>query len=58
MDWFHKYRVLAVVTTDPAGQNEAVEHAYEYGARPGTTAMTRSSPRPSGPGRTGAATAR
>ncbi|WP_405712662.1 MULTISPECIES: RHS repeat-associated core domain-containing protein [unclassified Streptomyces] len=30
VDWFHKYRVLAVVTTDPAGQNDAVEHAYEY----------------------------
>ncbi|MGW5003475.1 polymorphic toxin-type HINT domain-containing protein [Streptomyces hydrogenans] len=30
VDWFHKYRVLAVTVSDPAGQNEAVEHAYEY----------------------------
>ncbi|MGW6245478.1 polymorphic toxin-type HINT domain-containing protein [Streptomyces roseolus] len=30
IDWFHKYRVLAVTVSDPAGQNEAVEHAYEY----------------------------
>ncbi|GGP57366.1 hypothetical protein GCM10010287_65100 [Streptomyces variabilis] len=30
VDWFHKYRVLAVTETDPTGQNEAVEHAYGY----------------------------
>lgn len=30
VDWFHKYRVLAVNVSDPAGQNEAVEHAYSY----------------------------
>ncbi|QPK50800.1 RHS repeat-associated core domain-containing protein [Streptomyces gardneri] len=30
VDWFHKYRVLAVTVSDPAGQNEAVEHSYEY----------------------------
>ncbi|WP_334521902.1 polymorphic toxin-type HINT domain-containing protein [Streptomyces sp. B21-105] len=30
VDWFHKYRVLAVVTTDPAGQNDAVENEYTY----------------------------
>ncbi|MFE0701557.1 RHS repeat domain-containing protein [Streptomyces sp. NPDC058872] len=30
VDWFHKYRVLAVTVSDPAGQNEAVEHAYDY----------------------------
>ncbi|MEU7115625.1 polymorphic toxin-type HINT domain-containing protein [Streptomyces sp. NPDC046182] len=31
VDWFHKYRVLSVVTTDPAGQNDAVENEYVYG---------------------------
>jgi RHS repeat-associated protein len=30
VDWFHKYRVLAVGVHDPAGQNPAVEHAYSY----------------------------
>ncbi|MGV9920802.1 RHS repeat-associated core domain-containing protein [Streptomyces cellulosae] len=30
VDWFHKYRVLAVSTSDPAGNNEAVENAYAY----------------------------
>ncbi|MFG2840211.1 RHS repeat-associated core domain-containing protein [Streptomyces zaomyceticus] len=30
VDWFHKYRVLAVTVSDPTGQNEAVEHSYEY----------------------------
>ncbi|GGR34991.1 RHS repeat-associated core domain-containing protein [Streptomyces roseolus] len=30
VDWFHKYRVLAVSVSDPAGHNEAVENAYEY----------------------------
>ncbi|WP_370412392.1 polymorphic toxin-type HINT domain-containing protein [Streptomyces fradiae] len=30
VDWFHKYRVLGVVTTDPAGQNVPVENEYVY----------------------------
>ncbi|WP_367322735.1 polymorphic toxin-type HINT domain-containing protein [Streptomyces sp. HUAS ZL42] len=30
IDWFHKYRVLAVTVSDPASSNEAVEHAYSY----------------------------
>ncbi|MFF5492568.1 RHS repeat-associated core domain-containing protein [Streptomyces aquilus] len=30
LDWFHKYRVTAVLEADPTGQNEAVEHSYEY----------------------------
>ncbi|MGW5418891.1 polymorphic toxin-type HINT domain-containing protein [Streptomyces sp. NPDC003943] len=30
VDWFHKYRVLGVTESDPAGQNDAVENAYEY----------------------------
>jgi RHS repeat-associated protein len=30
VDWFHKYRVLAVAVYDPAANNEAVEHAYSY----------------------------
>ncbi|MFE7599823.1 polymorphic toxin-type HINT domain-containing protein [Streptomyces sp. NPDC057494] len=30
VDWFHKYRVLAVTESDPAGQNEAVENEYVY----------------------------
>ena len=34
LDWFQKYPVQAVVTTDPAGDGEAVEHAYDY-ADPG-----------------------
>ncbi|MER6407097.1 RHS repeat-associated core domain-containing protein [Streptomyces viridosporus] len=30
IDWFHKYRVEAIVVSDPAGDNEAVEYAYDY----------------------------
>ncbi|WP_416973955.1 polymorphic toxin-type HINT domain-containing protein, partial [Streptomyces sp. 4F14] len=30
IDWFNKYRVLAVAVSDPAAHNEAVEHAYSY----------------------------
>jgi RHS repeat-associated protein len=30
IDWFHKYKVSAVFTADPTGQNEAVYHSYEY----------------------------
>ncbi|WP_327359126.1 polymorphic toxin-type HINT domain-containing protein [Streptomyces sp. NBC_01304] len=30
VDWFHKYRVLSVTEADPTGQNEAVEHHYDY----------------------------
>ncbi|MCX4825999.1 polymorphic toxin-type HINT domain-containing protein [Streptomyces sp. NBC_01142] len=30
VDWFHKYRVLAVVVSDPTGHNDAVEHTYDY----------------------------
>ncbi|MFI5961434.1 RHS repeat domain-containing protein [Streptomyces asoensis] len=30
IDWFHKYRVLAVTNSDPTGNSEAVEHAYSY----------------------------
>ncbi|MGW4273292.1 polymorphic toxin-type HINT domain-containing protein [Streptomyces seoulensis] len=30
VDWFHKYRVLAVNVADPAANNEAVEYAYDY----------------------------
>lgn len=30
VDWFHKYRVLAVVVSDPAANNDAVESAYSY----------------------------
>ncbi|WP_412103894.1 RHS repeat-associated core domain-containing protein [Streptomyces californicus] len=30
VDWFHKYRVLAVAVDDPTGQNETIEHAYDY----------------------------
>ncbi|MFJ3902250.1 RHS repeat domain-containing protein [Streptomyces sp. NPDC090025] len=30
IDWFHKYRVLGVTTTDPAFQNGAVENEYVY----------------------------
>ncbi|MGW4937061.1 polymorphic toxin-type HINT domain-containing protein [Streptomyces sp. NPDC004166] len=30
IDWFHKYRVLAVTVADPAANNEAVEYAYSY----------------------------
>ncbi|MFJ4609623.1 RHS repeat-associated core domain-containing protein [Streptomyces griseus] len=30
LDWFHKYNVTAVTTSDPAGQNPAVENSYTY----------------------------
>ncbi|WP_338676733.1 polymorphic toxin-type HINT domain-containing protein [Streptomyces sp. SCSIO 30461] len=30
VDWFHKYRVLAVTVSDPAGQNDTVENSYAY----------------------------
>ncbi|MGW0828226.1 RHS repeat-associated core domain-containing protein, partial [Streptomyces sp. NPDC002845] len=30
VDWFHKYRVLAVLSDDSTTNNEAVEHAYTY----------------------------
>ncbi|MFC8277126.1 RHS repeat-associated core domain-containing protein [Streptomyces sp. NPDC057271] len=30
IDWFHKYRVLAVTTSDPAGQNDGWEQSYAY----------------------------
>ncbi|WP_455712373.1 RHS repeat-associated core domain-containing protein [Streptomyces halstedii] len=30
LDWFHKYNVIAVSTSDPAGQNPAVENSYTY----------------------------
>ncbi|MEV6328658.1 RHS repeat-associated core domain-containing protein [Streptomyces sp. NPDC051909] len=30
VDWFHKYRVLGVVTTDPTTPNDAVENEYVY----------------------------
>lgn len=30
VDWFHKYRVLAVVNSDPAGRNDVVEQEYSY----------------------------
>ncbi|MDW4910957.1 RHS repeat-associated core domain-containing protein [Streptomyces sp. ADMS] len=30
IDWFHKYRVLAVNTSDPTGHNDAVEYQYSY----------------------------
>ncbi|WP_225804757.1 polymorphic toxin-type HINT domain-containing protein [Streptomyces sp. NK15101] len=30
VDWFHKYRVLSVTTSDPAGQNDTVENEYSY----------------------------
>ncbi|MEV7343619.1 RHS repeat-associated core domain-containing protein [Streptomyces sp. NPDC093544] len=32
VDWFHKYRVTAVLSSDPTGQNVDVEHAYSYSA--------------------------
>ncbi|WP_260844948.1 RHS repeat-associated core domain-containing protein [Streptomyces sp. SLBN-31] len=32
IDWFHKYRVTAVLSSDPTGHNVAVEHAYSYSA--------------------------
>ena len=30
LDWFHKYPVWTVSTTDPHGGSEAVEHTYTY----------------------------
>ncbi|MFJ9526320.1 RHS repeat domain-containing protein [Streptomyces cyaneofuscatus] len=30
LDWYHKYRVLAVTVGDPAGHGETVEHSYVY----------------------------
>ncbi|MFD0417145.1 polymorphic toxin-type HINT domain-containing protein [Streptomyces sp. NPDC127108] len=30
LDWFQKYPVYAVSTTDPRGGGEAVQHTYEY----------------------------
>ncbi|MCX4484660.1 RHS repeat-associated core domain-containing protein [Streptomyces anulatus] len=30
LDWYHKYRVLAVTVGDPAGHGETVEHSYAY----------------------------
>ncbi|MEV6795922.1 polymorphic toxin-type HINT domain-containing protein [Streptomyces sp. NPDC051320] len=30
VDWFNKYRVEDVLTSDPTGNNEAVENAYSY----------------------------
>ncbi|MFI7360693.1 RHS repeat-associated core domain-containing protein [Streptomyces sp. NPDC050149] len=30
LDWFHKYRVIAVTSADPAGHGELVEHSYTY----------------------------
>ncbi|MGC5361653.1 RHS repeat-associated core domain-containing protein [Streptomyces sp. DT24] len=30
VDWFHKYRVLAVTISDPAGHNDTVENEYAY----------------------------
>ncbi|MEU1017143.1 RHS repeat-associated core domain-containing protein [Streptomyces sp. NPDC005898] len=30
LDWFHKYPVTAVSTTDPRGGSEAVQHTYQY----------------------------
>lgn len=30
LDWFHKYRVIAVNVSDPTGGNPSVEHTYEY----------------------------
>jgi RHS repeat-associated protein len=30
VDWFHKYRVTAIVVADPTGHNEPVEHTYTY----------------------------
>ncbi|MEV4227085.1 polymorphic toxin type 43 domain-containing protein [Streptomyces bobili] len=30
IDWFHKYRVLAVTASDAATAGETVEHAYSY----------------------------
>ncbi|KOG29349.1 hypothetical protein AQJ84_04425 [Streptomyces resistomycificus] len=30
IDWFQKYRVLTVTVSDPAADNEALEHSYSY----------------------------
>ncbi|MEW2518251.1 RHS repeat domain-containing protein [Actinacidiphila alni] len=30
LDWFHKYRLTAVVESDPSGDDEAVQTAYSY----------------------------
>ncbi|MFH8927145.1 RHS repeat-associated core domain-containing protein [Streptomyces pristinaespiralis] len=30
VDWFHKYRVLAVTVSDPTGHGQTVENAYAY----------------------------
>ncbi|MFQ6199565.1 RHS repeat-associated core domain-containing protein [Streptomyces sp. NPDC000405] len=30
IDWFHKYRVTAVSTSDPTGHSDAVENTYTY----------------------------
>ncbi|WP_405516597.1 RHS repeat-associated core domain-containing protein [Streptomyces canus] len=30
LDWFHKYRVTSVNTSDPAAKNPAVEYSYDY----------------------------
>ncbi|MFD7875497.1 RHS repeat-associated core domain-containing protein [Streptomyces sp. NPDC059766] len=30
LDWFHKYRVLAVTSTDPTGKNATLETDYTY----------------------------
>ncbi|MFE2062479.1 RHS repeat-associated core domain-containing protein [Streptomyces sp. NPDC059467] len=30
LDWFHKYRVTAVLSTDPTGLGEGVENSYSY----------------------------
>ncbi|MFF8616009.1 RHS repeat-associated core domain-containing protein [Streptomyces sp. NPDC015350] len=30
LDWFHKYNVVSVSSSDPAGGNEAVENFYTY----------------------------
>ncbi|GAA2114395.1 RHS repeat-associated core domain-containing protein [Streptomyces synnematoformans] len=30
VDWFHKYRVLAVTESDPTGLGETMEYAYAY----------------------------
>ncbi|WP_405868347.1 polymorphic toxin-type HINT domain-containing protein [Streptomyces sp. NBC_01515] len=30
LDWFHKYRVTAVLTTDPTGLGQGVENSYTY----------------------------
>ncbi|MFF4248915.1 polymorphic toxin-type HINT domain-containing protein [Streptomyces sp. NPDC001822] len=32
IDWFNKYRVLAVVSSDPSGHGETMQSAYSYAA--------------------------